>query len=660
MRTLLQSYRFIVSLTALVFVAVLFLGLLPSRVSIIKGLRLFNPSDGTPNQTWLTPGETSIRSPIRLLILEDDQISSQLLMQVVAELSAAQLTDQNGQRHLRYHIQMHPPQASAADAAKLLQEQNFDFLLMGSLTLLQSLQPALLAADLHAKVVMFDHELHDSVAEQIDANQIIQAEPRISKSIELAMQTFPDLEHLFLIGNSVEATAESAIWHRQVQEAANTHQLQFVSLLDKSADQIISGIPEPDRVHSLIVAASLPPGDAPEAQLQTLSRTLPGIPIICCDPQFLRFGAVASFSVNATHLAERLDQYLTGSKFAVTDQEVPHSLFLQGPLLSRLLGYSLRELPAQSVLLGHVPLFYSDSKELVLYDFFPVLVVACSVITTFLFFLQRSYLANQRLTLQAATTHFSKITTLGYYNAALGHQLSQPLGAMFNNIDAMRCMLMLGTAPPAQETKQIIEDLLSDHRRIQDVVNSIRSLARRSPGIDLESVSAFDLCEQTISKLKDQELFNRMNWRLLTAAALPRINASRSLLEQALINVLTNAGEATLALLTRESSDQMLPPSYKGSITVSLSKHQEPSGVTGVLIRVTDDGVPFPEEYLSSSTPAQYSNKENGMGMGLQIARMILDEQDGWLRVEQDSAGKQVMMWVPATDESSDTRQSKD
>lgn len=640
--------------TALGLLVLLVIAFAPTRVTIFAPTPLIAPSVRSVDAAWFTPDATSASTPIDLLILDDGQFSSELLMQVVSELRIARLRDQQQQLHHRYQIRIHSLDSLLTDPVPLLQEQHFDFLLLSSTALLRSLQPVLSAKDLTGRVVLFDNTTESAAAALIDERQVVKAPPQIARTIELALQTFPERKRLLLIGDTRAAPEITASALRQAQEIASARQLRFVSLLDQSADDITTGMTEGELTNTLIFAASLPPGDSPEAQLSSLCSRPPVMPVVCCNEQLLRHGAVAAWSVDAKHLAQRLDQYLTGRASSVVDESAPHSFFLHGQQLTQLLGALDQQLPRESVLQGFIPLINDQSNSLTVYDYSGRVAAVLLITCTILFLLQHLFLARQRLQLLNKSLQFARLTTLGYYSAALGHQLSQPLGAMLNNLEAIRALVRNGGTLSTEDTTDILKDIQSDHARIFQVVESIRSLARKSPQVDVAPVSAVDLCQRTIAGLRQQHSFERVHWELQAATDLPLVLASESLLEQALINVLTNSGEAISARSSGTWSGQTQIPFAKGTVTVSLSAFCNPSNGNrnGVLIQCTDDGVPFPEEYLSAEPGDSVTSKPDGLGMGLQIARMILEEQNGWLRIKQNTADKQVMIWLPMASES--------
>lgn len=104
---------------------------------------------------------------------------------------------------------------------------------------------------------------------------------------------------------------------------------------------------------------------------------------------------------------------------------------------------------------------------------------------------------------------------------------------------------------------------------------------------------------------------------------------SEDALHEALLNLLANAIEAT--------------PCGGG---VFLATHAAPEGAQHWIVEDTGRGIP-PDQFAELGQPFR-SRKREGSGVGLAVARAIIDEHGGLLRVESSPGlGTVVSVWLP-------------
>jgi nitrogen fixation/metabolism regulation signal transduction histidine kinase len=100
-------------------------------------------------------------------------------------------------------------------------------------------------------------------------------------------------------------------------------------------------------------------------------------------------------------------------------------------------------------------------------------------------------------------------------------------------------------------------------------------------------------------------------------------------MEQALINLLKNAHESR---------------GPEVDVTVAV----EATADGGVRVRVADRGAGMSEEVMRQALLPFWSSKPSGSGMGLPLAREIVEAHGGWLRLERRAAGgTAVTCWLP-------------
>ncbi len=140
---------------------------------------------------------------------------------------------------------------------------------------------------------------------------------------------------------------------------------------------------------------------------------------------------------------------------------------------------------------------------------------------------------------QAELASASRLSTLGELVTSMSHELNQPLAAVVANAGAAKRWL-LKALPDIESAMESIDLLIDDAKRAQGVVDSLRSLARRS---DPERCS-LDLNDavREISPLARSELRSRNTDLVIDLAEdLPLLLADRVQVQQVVLTLLLTA-----------------------------------------------------------------------------------------------------------------------
>jgi PAS domain S-box-containing protein len=224
----------------------------------------------------------------------------------------------------------------------------------------------------------------------------------------------------------------------------------------------------------------------------------------------------------------------------------------------------------------------------------------------------------------------SRLTTMGEMASSLAHELNQPLTAITNYSMGAVAMVKAGhtdlnTLLPA------LEKAASQAQRAGKIISRIRDFVKRSEPrrqpiqIDTVVENAISLAE--IHARKRQIVIERQ-----IPDNLPDVLADPILIEQVLLNLLKNG---------LESMDQ----SEIGNLVVSVNKHDDQIEV-GVMDR--GHGLTDPERLFEPF----FSTKTEGLGMGLNICRTIIESHHGRLWAANNPAGGTVFRFtLPCADQ---------
>ncbi|MPN05057.1 Sensor protein FixL [bioreactor metagenome] len=144
-------------------------------------------------------------------------------------------------------------------------------------------------------------------------------------------------------------------------------------------------------------------------------------------------------------------------------------------------------------------------------------------------------------------------------------------------------------------------------------------------------------------ELADIEL-RRNNVRLThyVAARLPRVMADTILIEQVLINLMKNGAE---------SINQADRPAARRSVELRVVPRSV-DGQNVVEFSVQDTGKGLAPEVLAHLFEAFFSTKQEGMGIGLNLCRSIVESHHGRMQAENIYNGTEVTgcrfsFWLP-------------
>ena len=210
----------------------------------------------------------------------------------------------------------------------------------------------------------------------------------------------------------------------------------------------------------------------------------------------------------------------------------------------------------------------------------------------------------------------SRLITLGELASSLAHEINQPLAAISNYNMGSVSRLKSGKVSP-EELLPVLEKVNVQAKRAGDVIRRIREFVKqqepkRGPcpiGKIVEDAISF-------SQLEAKHQSARIEMKL--PDALMPVVADPVLIEQVLMNLIKNGLEAMGHL----AAEQKL-------IEIRVGQSAQ-----FALVEVRDYGIGVPEEIRQRLFESFFTTKSDGMGMGLNICRTIIEYHQGQLWVE--------------------------
>jgi signal transduction histidine kinase len=221
--------------------------------------------------------------------------------------------------------------------------------------------------------------------------------------------------------------------------------------------------------------------------------------------------------------------------------------------------------------------------------------------------------SRQRMAELARVMRFS---TAGELTGSIAHEMNQPLGAILTNAETAKAMLR-SPNPDMAELNEIVDDILRDDRRAGEVIKRMKSLLKKAP-FELKNFDLNDLIRETLGVLSALAVGRKIELTSsITQHALP-ILGDRIQIQQVILNLVVNGIDAM-----RDT------PADNRIISIRTSRVEKVAELS-----VSDRGHGIPEDKLKEVFEPFFTSKAEGMGMGLSIARTIVEAHNGQIRAQ--------------------------
>ena len=236
----------------------------------------------------------------------------------------------------------------------------------------------------------------------------------------------------------------------------------------------------------------------------------------------------------------------------------------------------------------------------------------------------------------------SRLITMGEMASSVAHELNQPLTAINNYCNGMITRIKGGQISQ-DDVLGALNKTARQAQRAGQVVQHIRSFVKRSePRRQVSSVGT--IIDQVI-ELAEIDL-RRRQVRLMhqVAASLPPLFVDPILIEQVLMNLIKNGADAI-------DGAERPPAERVVELRVGM---RDIEGVAAVQFSVTDAGPGLSPEAIDRLYEAFFSTKSEGMGIGLNLCRSIVESHQGRINAENlynagQVTGCRFTFWIPVS-----------
>lgn len=238
--------------------------------------------------------------------------------------------------------------------------------------------------------------------------------------------------------------------------------------------------------------------------------------------------------------------------------------------------------------------------------------------------------------------HASRLSTMGEMAAGFAHEINQPLTAITNYVSLVSRMMEKDTLDQAA-LREVLEKVAAQSHRASEVIRRIRQFVQK-PASGRDAIDVARLLAESREFAEVDARNNAVAVSLSIPPHLPAAMGDPVQVQQVVLNLIRNALEASRMAGT-EQPVEVSAEAIDGWIQVA----------------VVDHGCGLPEDAEERLFQPFYSNKEDGMGIGLSLCRSLVNGQGGDIGFERcPDGGTAFWFTLPLADDAVESSAAED
>jgi len=211
--------------------------------------------------------------------------------------------------------------------------------------------------------------------------------------------------------------------------------------------------------------------------------------------------------------------------------------------------------------------------------------------------------------------HADRVTSTSAITGSLAHELCQPMSAILNNAQA-GLRFLAQEQVDLNEMREIFEDIVRDEKRAGAVISGLRAMLQKQE-TPLALIDLSQCVEEVIELLHSEFIRHGVELDHLLEANLT-VRANKTQIQQVALNLMINAMEA---MMERPAGERLL--------RVRVARTGDHARVS-----IRDTGVGIAPDMLERIFEGFYTTKPQGLGIGLDVCRSIIETHRGTIGVE--------------------------
>lgn len=214
------------------------------------------------------------------------------------------------------------------------------------------------------------------------------------------------------------------------------------------------------------------------------------------------------------------------------------------------------------------------------------------------------------------------MATLGELAAGLAHEIRNPLAGIAGVIEIIGRDL-----PESNPNREVLREVQQEVMHIKQILSELLDYARPKPP-NFKPADLNATAEHAVALARQQTLSRPIQIDLLRADGMPSVEHDAAQIQQVLLNLLLNAIQAIQGT---------------GNVRVLLESRDSYAAV-----KVNDTGRGIAPEHLGNIFRPFFTTKGQGTGLGLSLARHIVEDHGGRIEVSsQLGVGTQFIVSLP-------------
>jgi signal transduction histidine kinase len=223
----------------------------------------------------------------------------------------------------------------------------------------------------------------------------------------------------------------------------------------------------------------------------------------------------------------------------------------------------------------------------------------------------------------------NRIATANVLSSSIAHELNQPLGAILSNTEAAQ-MLLKAIPPDLAQIDEILSDIVRDEQRAGEIILGLKKLHYPRNEADLEAVDLNETVPELIKFVTPEIAKRNITLRTILAPESLPVRADPIRMQQVVMNLVMNA------------IDAMADAPRPRNLTIRTDRNAKSAE-----LRISDSGTGIREENLEHIFDAFVTTKPQGTGLGLPIARTIIESYGGAIWAESRQRGAVFCFTLP-------------
>jgi signal transduction histidine kinase len=234
--------------------------------------------------------------------------------------------------------------------------------------------------------------------------------------------------------------------------------------------------------------------------------------------------------------------------------------------------------------------------------------------------------------LQERLNEAEKLSLLGRFAATVAHEVRNSLNFINLSIDQIRAKHLNGDDRAARVRERNLADIKDEISRLNHLVNDVLAAGRQAPPT-LASCDLKATLTEALALVERQARNQGIKIKLDLAQDLPIFRLDSAQIKTCFLNILTNALQA-------------MP--MGGQVRIFAATTKAPNGTECLQLHFADTGPGIPPGEREKVFAPFYSTKATGFGLGLAIAKKIIEDHAGRVFVDNgDTPGTDLVVQLP-------------